>query len=81
MMDSPFEAAFRASANGPIDGRPLGLRLLACLLIPPAIVLAAIAPAGQAHGRPTRPAEGFGAVLPQAPTPRPADGAIFIVSD
>lgn len=75
MMDSPFEAAFRASA----DGKPLGLKLLACLLVPPAIVLAAIAP-GKAHGRPTRPAEGFGAALPPAPAPRAADGAIFNVS-
>ena len=75
MMDSPFEAAFRASA----DGKPLGLKLLACLLLPPAVVLAAIVP-GHAHGKPTRPAEGFGAVLPQAPAPRPADGAIFNVS-
>ncbi len=79
MMDSPFEAAFRASADGRIDGRPLGLKLLACLLVPPAIVLAVTLP-GHAHGKPTRPAEGFGAVLPQAAAPRPADGAIFNVS-
>lgn len=75
MMDSPFEAAFRATA----DGNPLGVKLLAILLVPPAVVLAAILP-GQAHGKPTRPAEGFGAVLPQAPAPRPADGAIFNAS-
>lgn len=75
MMDSPFEAAFRATA----DGNPLGVKLLAFLLVPPAVVLAAILP-GQAHGKPTRPAEGFGAVLPQAPAPRPADGAIFNAS-
>ena len=75
MMDSPFEAAFRAT----VDGKPLGMKLLVCLLVPPAVVLAAIAP-DHAHGKPTRPAEGFGAVLPQAPAPRPADGAIFNVS-
>lgn len=80
MMDSPFEAAFRASAASPVDGKPLGLRLLVCLLAPPAVVLAAIAPADIAHGRPTRPAEGFAPVLPQAPAPRVADGAIFNVS-
>ena len=67
MMDSPFEAAFRATA----DGKPLGMKLLVCLLVPPAVVLAAIAP-DDAHGKPTRPAEGFGAVLPPAPAPRPA---------
>lgn len=76
MMDSPFEAAFRASANG----KPLGLKLLVCLLVPPAVVLAAIVPASHAHGRPTRPAAGFGAALPPAPAPRPADGAIFNAS-
>lgn len=76
MMDSPFEAAFRASA----DGKPLGLRLLACLLVPPAVVLAAIVPSGKAHGRPTHPAEGFAPVLPVAQAPRPADGAIFNVA-
>lgn len=75
MMDSPFEAAFRATS----DGNPLGVKLLAILLVPPAVALAAIMP-GQAHGKPTRPAEGFGAVLPQAPAPRPADGAIFNAS-
>lgn len=75
MMDSPFEAAFRATA----DGKPLGMKLLVCLLVPPAVVLAATFP-GHAHGKPTRPAEGFGAVLPQAPAPRPADGAIFNVA-
>jgi flagellar L-ring protein precursor FlgH len=80
MMDSPFEAAFRACAAPGADGKPLGLRLLVCLLVPPAVVLAALAHAGQAHGRPTRPAEGFAPVLPQAPAPRPADGAIFNVS-
>ncbi|WP_292942165.1 flagellar basal body L-ring protein FlgH [Novosphingobium sp.] len=80
MMDSPFEAGFRASANGPIDGRPLGLKLLVCLLVPPAVVLAAIVPASHAHGRPTRPEQGFGAALPPAPAPRPADGAIFNAS-
>jgi flagellar L-ring protein precursor FlgH len=83
-MDSPFEAAFRASvapgAYGPADGKPLGLRLLACLLVPPAVVLAAIMPAGTARGRPTRPAEGFAPVLPAQPAPRAADGAIFNVS-
>jgi flagellar L-ring protein precursor FlgH len=80
MMDSPFEAAFRACAAPRADGKPLGLRLLVCLLVPPAVVLAALAPAGEAHGRPTRPAEGFAPALPQAPAPRPADGAIFNVS-
>lgn len=80
MMDSPFEAAFRASVAGPVDGKPLGLKLLACLMVPPAVVLAAIAPAHPAHGRPTRPAEGFAPVLPTAPAPRPADGAIFNVA-
>ena len=80
MMDSPFEAAFRASVSAPQDGKPLGLRLLACLLVPPALVLAAILPAHPAHGRPTRPAEGFGSALPAAPAPRPADGAIFNVA-
>ncbi|KUR72731.1 flagellar biosynthesis protein FlgH [Novosphingobium fuchskuhlense] len=80
MMDSPFEAAFRASAASPVDGKPLGLRLLACLLVPPAIVLAATLPASEVHGRPARPAEGFAPVLPQAPAQRPADGAIFNVA-
>lgn len=84
MMDSPFETAFRASvsagADGPINGRPLGLKLLACLLVPPAIVIGAITPVSHAHGRPTRPAEGFAPALPQAPAPRVADGAIFNVS-
>lgn len=81
MMDSPFEAAFRAFAAPPRgDGKPLGLRLLACLLVPPAIVLAATMPAHSAHGRPARPAEGFAPVLPVAPAPRAADGAIFNVA-
>ena len=80
MMDSPFEAAFRASAAHPVDGKPLGLRLLACLLVPPGIVLAAIMPAAQAHGRPARPAEGFAPALPAAPVTRAADGAIFNVA-
>ncbi len=80
MMDSPFEAAFTASVTPSVDGKPLGLRLLACLLVPPGIVLAAILPAGHAHGRPARPAEGFAPVLPAAPAPRAADGAIFNVS-
>lgn len=76
MMDSPFEAAFRASAQS----RPAGLARLAVLFAPPAIVLAALVLSGAAHGRPTRPAEGFAPALPQAPAPRPADGAIFNVS-
>ncbi len=80
MMDSPFEAAFRASAAPPVDGKPLGLRLLACLLVPPGIVLAAIMPAAQAHGRPARPAEGFAPALPAAPVSHAADGAIFNVA-
>lgn len=80
MMDSPFEAAFRASVDGRIDGRPLGLRLLACLLVPPALIAAALAGAHPAHGRPTRPADGFAPVMPAAPAPRAADGAIFNVA-
>ncbi|OYU33145.1 flagellar basal body L-ring protein FlgH [Novosphingobium sp. PASSN1] len=80
MMDSPFEAAFRASAASAQADKPLGLRLLACLLVPPAIVLAAVLPAHPAHGRPARPAEGFAPVLPAAPAPRAADGAIFNVA-
>ena len=76
MMDSPFDYAFEA----PKGGKPLGLRLLALLLVPPAIVLAVIAGPSHAHARPARPADGFAPVMPAAPIARPADGSIFNVS-
>ncbi|MFM9935870.1 MAG: flagellar basal body L-ring protein FlgH [Novosphingobium sp.] len=76
MMESPFDHAFKAS----VDGKPLGLRILAFLLVPPAIVLAIIAPTTQAHGRPARPAEGFAPAMPVTPVTRPADGSIFNVA-
>lgn len=80
MMDSPFDHALAVPRTGPVRGKPLGLRLLACLLVPSAAVLAVIAPASLAHGRPTRPADGFAAALPTPVAPRPADGSIFNAS-
>lgn len=77
MMESPFDAACDRTFGAPARGKPLGLRLLALLLVPPAIVLALIVPSSQAHARPVRPAEGFAPVLPAALPPRPADGSIF----
>jgi flagellar L-ring protein precursor FlgH len=80
MMDSPFDLAFEPVFEPLADSKPLGLRLLALLLMPPAVVLAVLAPSSHAHGRSTRPAEGFGAVLPAPAAPRIADGSIFDVS-
>lgn len=83
MMDFPFDSGpfnsghFDHALSGPVDGKPLGLRLLALLLVPPAIVLAVIAPTSPAHSRPARPADGFAPALPFPAAPRPADGSIF----
>ncbi len=80
MMDSPFDYAFDRNLAAPVDGNPLGLRLLALLLVPPAIVLMVILPSSHARAHAARPAEGFAPVMPVTSVPRPADGSIFNVS-
>jgi flagellar L-ring protein precursor FlgH len=76
MMESPFDHAFTAGA----DGKPLGLKLLVMLMVPPAVVLAVLTAGSPAHARPARPAEGFGPVLSVPVPARPADGSIFNVA-
>jgi flagellar L-ring protein FlgH len=76
MMDSPFDHAFECA----VTGKPLGLRLLPVLLVPPAIVLALLASFSPAQARPARPAEGFAPVLAAPAAPRRADGSIFDIS-
>ena len=81
MMDFPFDSGpFDRAFSAPADDKPLGLRMLAFLLVPPAIVLAVIAPTSPAQGRPSRPADGFAPALPGPAATRPADGSIFNVA-
>jgi flagellar L-ring protein precursor FlgH len=81
MMHSPFDSRFDLPMVVPVQpqARPLGLRMLAVIMVPAAIALAVAYPA-LAHAR-VKPSDGFAPAMPQAAPARPADGSIFNASN